>query len=113
MGTFRLFNELTREDAKELAATATIVLPVGATEQHGPHLPVGTDTFAVEHIVREAARAASEQIRVVVAPVLPFGCSPHHIPFGGTMSLGTDIYYRVLFDLTESLVLGGWKRIAI
>jgi len=108
-----LFNELTRARANELAPDAVLVLPVGATEQHGPHLPVGTDTFAVAHIAREAARAASEHVPVVVAPTLPFGCSPHHIPFGGTMSLGTDTYYRVLFDLTESLVLGGWKRIAI
>jgi creatinine amidohydrolase len=106
-----LFNELTRVRAGELAANAVLLLPVGATEQHGPHLPVGTDTFAVERIARGAAEQASAP--VVVAPTLPFGCSPHHIPFGGTMSLSTEVYYRALFDLTESLALGGWKRIAI
>lgn len=108
-----LFNELTRVRANELAPDAVIVLPVGATEQHGPHLPVGTDTFAVEHIAREAACAAGERIPVVVAPTLPFGCSPHHIPFGGTMSLSTETYFRAVFDLAESLAIGGWRRIAI
>ena len=106
-----LFNELTRVKANELAGEAILLLPVGATEQHGPHLPVGTDTFAIERIAREAAEQAT--VPVVVAPTLPFGCSPHHIPFGGTMSLSTEVYYRAIFDLTESLALGGWKRIAI
>lgn len=111
--SLKLFNELTRVEARELAADSLIVLPVGATEQHGPHLPVGTDSFAIERIARDAACAAAEQIPVVVAPTLPFGCSPHHVPFGGTMSLSTDTYYRVIFDLAESLALGGWRRIAI
>jgi len=47
MGKLVLFNELTRVAAKEWAATGVLVIPVGATEQHGPHLPVGTDTFAI------------------------------------------------------------------
>ena len=104
-----LFNELTGVQANEVAPDAVIRLPVGATEQHGPHLPVGTDTFAVEHISREAARIAAEEIPVVVAPTLPFGCSPHHIPFGGSMSLGTDPSYRVPFDPTELRGQCGWK----
>jgi len=113
MASMRLFNELTRIEATALAPESILLLPVGATEQHGPHLPVGTDSFAIEHLAREAASAAAERVPVVVAPTLPFGCSPHHIPFGGTMSLGTDTYYRVMFDLAESLALGGWRRIAI
>jgi creatinine amidohydrolase len=107
-----LFNQLTRVEAGELARDGMIVLPVGATEQHGPHLPVGTDSFAVEHIARRAAAAASSQIPIVVAPTLPFGSSAHHLPFGGTMSLGTETYYRVLSDLAESLIVGGWTRLA-
>ena len=72
MASMRLFNELTRVEATVLAPESILLLPVGATEQHGPHLPVGTDSFAIEHLAREAASAAAEQVPVVVAPTLPF-----------------------------------------
>jgi creatinine amidohydrolase len=108
-----LFEEHTREQLRELAPTALLVLPVGAIEQHGPHLPVGTDHFTAEHVARAAASAASQQIPVLVAPTLPFGSSQHHIPFGGTMSLSTTTYYRVLGELCESLVADGFRRIFI
>src|SRR5690349_8269436 len=108
-----LFEEHTREELRALAPKALLVLPVGAIEQHGPHLPVGTDRFSAEHIARAAAASASRQIPVLVAPTLPFGSSQHHLPFGGTMSLGTETYYRVLTELCESLVSGGFRRIFI
>jgi creatinine amidohydrolase len=106
-----LFNELTRVEARSLAVGAIALLPVGATEQHGPHLPTGTDSFAVERIARGAAEAAA--VPVVVAPTLPFGSSSHHIPFGGTMSVATETYYRLVRDLCTSLIQGGWRRIFI
>lgn len=108
-----LFQEFTREELRAMAPDALVVFPVGATEQHGPHLPVGTDCYAVEHIAREAARQAAETIPVVVAPTLPFGSSHHHLPFSGTMSLSTETYYRVLHDLADSLITDGFRRIFI
>ena len=108
-----LLHELTREDARSIAPRAIALLPTGATEQHGPHLPTGTDTFAVERVARAAAEIAAAQVPVVVTPTLPFGSSHHHLPFGGTMSIGTETYYRVVFDLAESLILGGFRRIFI
>lgn len=113
MASSRLLNEITRDEARAIAPGALVLLPVGATEQHGPHLPTGTDTFAVEHLAREAARTVSDRVPIVVAPTLPFGSSHHHLPFGGTMSLGTETYYRVVFDLAESLIVGGFRRIMI
>jgi creatinine amidohydrolase len=104
---------MTREEANAIANEALIVLPVGATEQHGPHLPVGTDAFAVEHLARAAADKAAREIPIVVAPTLPFGSSPNHLPFGGTMSLGTETYYRVVLELAESLIGGGFRRLFI
>jgi creatinine amidohydrolase len=108
-----LLEELTREEARALAPDALVVLPVGAVEQHGPHLPVGTDYFAVEHIARAAAAALEGRVPVLVAPALPFGSSHHHLPFGGTLSLSTETYYRVLRDLAESLIVSGFRRIFI
>jgi creatinine amidohydrolase len=113
MTGFFLLNELTREEARAIAPEALALFPVGATEQHGPHLPAGTDTFAVEQIAREAARGVADRLPIVVAPTLPFGSSHHHLPFGGTMSLGTETYYRTVYDLVESLIDGGFRRVMI
>jgi creatinine amidohydrolase len=108
-----LLNELTRTDLRNLAPTTLVILPVGATEQHGPHLPVGTDSFAVEYVARAVAELVSPELPLLVAPTLPFGSSHHHLPFGGTLSLGTETYYRVLTDLIESLIVGGFRRVFI
>jgi creatinine amidohydrolase len=105
------FAEHTREELRELAPTSLVVLPLGATEQHGPHLPVGTDFFTIDHLAMEAARRVSGQMPVLVAPCLPFGSSDHHLPFGGTFSISTDVYYQVICDLLRSLVQDGFKRI--
>ena len=75
MGQAVQFANLTRERIKALAPGAVAVVPVGATEQHGPHLPVGTDTFGVGHIAWAAAEAAADRATVVVTPTLPFGSS--------------------------------------
>lgn len=105
----RLFAELTREDLRSAADDSLVVLPLGATEQHGPHLPTGTDWFAVDAVAQAAARKA--EIPVIVTPALPFGSSDHHFAFGGTLSIGTENYYRVLRDLLKSLVRDGFRRI--
>src|SRR3954451_23850199 len=113
MGDLVLFNELTRVELRKRAPEAIALLPVGATEQHGPHLPTGTDSFAVEHIARGAAAKASEQVPVIVTPTLPFGSSSHHLAFGGTLSITTETYYRLLTDLVESLITDGFKRVFV
>ncbi len=108
-----LFNELDRTTLAALAPSSLVVLPVGATEQHGPHLATGTDTFAVEHISRAAAALAESARSIVVAPTLPFGSSDHHLSFGGTLSLSTETYYAVIRDLVASLITDGFRKILI
>lgn len=85
----------------ELAAidNALLLVPLGATEQHGPHLPLTTDsTIALAWCERLAAQLES----VVVAPVLPFGSSGEHQSFAGTLSIGHDALRCVLIELTRS-----------
>ena len=106
-----LFAEMTRDQLRAIAPDTTVVLPLGATEQHGPHLPAGTDFYTVEHLARAAAERASSEIAITVAPALPFGSSDHHLIFGATLSLRTETYYRVLTDLLRSLVTDGFRRI--
>jgi creatinine amidohydrolase len=106
-----LFAELTRTELAALAPTALAVVPLGATEQHGPHLPTGTDFFHAEWVARDAAQQASAEIPLVVTPTLPFGSSEHHFPFGGTISLSTTTYYEAVTAIVESLVRDGFRRI--
>src|SRR5215472_11937967 len=106
-----LFAEMTREELRAIAAETMVVLPLGATEQHGPHLPAGTDFLAIEHLARAAAERAASEISITVAPTLPFGSSDHHLVFGATLSLRTETYYRVLTDLLKSLITDGFRKI--
>jgi creatinine amidohydrolase len=109
----KLFAEMTREELQRAAPESLIVLPLGATEQHGPHLPSGTDLFAVEAITHAAARKAAHRIPVVVTPALPFGSSDHHFVFGATLSLSTETYFRVLRDLLGSAARDGFTKIFV
>lgn len=104
-----IWNEMTRDELRDLLPEAVVVVPTGATEQHGPHLATGHDTFSVTGIAQQAADTASSA--VVVVPTLPFGSSHHHLAFGGTLSLATETYYRVVSDLVMSIVAGGGRRI--
>ena len=106
-----LLAELTRDEVRAIGAVGVVVVPLGATEQHGPHLPVGTDMFHAEHVARAAARRAAARVRIAVAPSLPFGCSPHHVPLGGTMSVSSATYRSLLVELGGSLARGGCRRI--
>lgn len=108
-----LFSELTREESRTIARDGVLVLPTGATEQHGPHLPVGTDAMGAQYVARTAAVAVSDRFPVAVAPTLWYGSSPHHIPFGGTMSLTAGTLLAVLMDLGRSLAQASFRRLFV
>jgi mycofactocin system creatininase family protein len=82
-----------------LAGAALLVVPVGATEQHGPHLPLTTDTEIAEAL---AGRVASEIVGVFAAPAVPYGSSGEHQGFAGTLSIGASATARVLVELGRS-----------
>jgi creatinine amidohydrolase len=108
-----LLHEISRGESAARAGEALLILPIGATEQHGPHLPLGTDFLIVEHVARAATQAARQAtgLDVLVAPTLPFGSSHHHLPFGGTVSLASERYFAALRDMVASLIQGGFRRI--
>ncbi|MFC4948200.1 creatininase family protein [Pseudonocardia sp. GCM10023141] len=111
MTTYR-WAELTRERLGALLPQAWVVLPVGATEQHGPHLPTGTDALVVDAVVAAAATTPTGR-DLVVAPTLPFGASDHHFPFGGTLSLRVETMTEVLLDLARSVHAAGGRRLFV
>ncbi len=93
------------------AADKIVLLPLGAVEQHGPHLATGTDT----HIVTKIAEAAERQRinYVILAPTLAYGSSHHHISFGGTISISADLYTQVLREMVASLIQTGFRKIIL
>jgi creatinine amidohydrolase len=92
-------------------AESVAVVPLGSLEQHGPHLPLLTDTLILEAIVDQAA-AQLEDVAVFL-PALWAGASDHHRGFPGTVSLSHETYRRVLVDLLESLIGSGFRRIVL
>jgi creatinine amidohydrolase len=89
------------------AATPTALVPIGSTEQHGPHLPLGVDTYEAEDV----AEAVSDRTGVPVAPTIPYGDADHHLAFPGTISLSTDTVVSVLVDVYESLLGHGFENV--
>jgi creatinine amidohydrolase len=95
------------EAGTELAGTSTALVPVGSTEQHGPHLPVSTD-----HVIAEGlARAAADSAGVICTPTVNIGVSPHHRQFHGTMSVDAPAFREYMESLSRSLVYQGIDRI--
>ena len=108
-----LFEEMTREQIKAVAPGAIAVLPTTATEQHGPHMAVGTDTLLCTTVARRAAEAVAADVPVVITPPLAFGSSHHHYPFGGTLSLSSASFTGVVTDVLEGLVRTGFRHLVV
>lgn len=88
-----------------------VVLPLGSTEQHGRHLPLLTDTIICQEIVRRAETELGDE--ALFLPALWFGVSEHHRGFPGTVSVRQRTYVRMLGDVLESLIGGGFRRIVL
>ncbi len=85
----------------EAAAPKTALVPIGSTEQHGPHAPVGTDTIIARAIADNADREWDG--KSVVLPALPVGVAPYHGRFPGTLSVSTETLRRYTREVVESL----------
>jgi creatinine amidohydrolase len=85
---------------------ATVVIAFGATEQHGPHMPLATDALLGDRL----AWLVAEELDAFVAPTVRIGCSEHHLGFPGTLSIGAPTFAAIVGDLLESLRRGGFRR---
>src|SRR3954468_6224169 len=83
----------------DVRADRVLVVPVGATEQHGAHLPLGTDTEIAVALATGLARVRED---VVVAPALAYGSSGEHAAFAGTLSIGRPATETLLVELGRS-----------
>lgn len=107
-----ILHEMTRAAFEEYLASTPVpvaIIALGSVEQHGPHLPLGTDSLCSLMLARRAAEQAGA---VVVQPCLP-GYSPHHMGFAGTITFSEDTLVRVVNDTVASLARHGIRRILI
>jgi len=95
--------DLTTSTWPELGPVDVVLIPLGSTEQHGPHLPFDTDAVIARAVAGGLADALAQRgARAVVAPALTFGSSGEHQDFPGTLSIGQDALTQVVIELARS-----------
>jgi creatinine amidohydrolase len=95
--------------AEQEGGRDTVVVAFGATEQHGPHMPLATDALLGDHL----ARLVAESLDAFLAPTVRLGCSEHHLEFPGTLSLSDVTFHGIVEDLVRSLARGGFARVVL
>jgi creatinine amidohydrolase len=108
----RLLAEMTWEEVERAVAAGatTVILPLGATEQHGPHLPVGTDTYLA---MAQAEQLSAHITDALIAPVIPIGCSDEHAGFAGLLGLGHETLASVVVDCAKRMAGWGVRRLIL
>lgn len=103
--------DLTSAGVAEVAArSSTAVIPLGSVEQHGPHLPCGTDTFAADLV----AAALADHLDALFVTLGPYGVTPIHAGHPGTISLRRSTFEALLGDVTENLIsASGVRRLVL
>lgn len=108
-----LWGELSWPQAeKRLQEVDVALLPVGAVEQHGPHLPLDTDSFDADYLARRVAAGCSEP-RPLVLPLVAYGVSYHHEDFPGTLSVTNETLARLVHEIGMSAARNGIRKLVI
>lgn len=108
-----LLGELTWPEAeKRFKEVDVALLPVGAVEQHGPHLPLDSDAYDADYLARRVAESCSEP-KPFVLPLVPYGVSYHHEDFSGTISITPETLFRIIYDIGMSTVRHGITKLVI
>ncbi len=89
------------------------LLAIGSTEQHGPHLPLGTDLFIVTEYTERLAAEVARRCPVLLLPPMPFGVSAHHLAFAGSLSLPSTVLVEVVVALVASLSRHGLSKVVL
>ena len=106
--------EMTGPEVEEaLKKTDVLLLPFGATEAHGAHLPLGTDSFEARENCRRAAILLEDRdCPVIMGPVIPFGISSFHMGFVGTITLSSTTFIAMTKEICMSLYASGFRKFA-
>jgi creatinine amidohydrolase/Fe(II)-dependent formamide hydrolase-like protein len=100
------------EAEKRFNEVDVALLPVGAIEQHGPHLPLDTDAFDAQYLANQVA-AACEDPKPIVLPLIPYGVSYHHDDFAGTVGIRPETLYRIVYDVGLAVARYGITKLVI
>lgn len=107
------WHKLRRDQIAALAGRdPVLLLPIGAIEQHGPHLPIDTDTSAVTEVAVQAASRLPEGAALVL-PTIAWGLSPYWLPFAGTITLRPETILALISDIGRSVAAHGVRRLVI
>ena len=110
----RFWADLATNDFAALdRARAIAVLPVAATEQHGPHLPLSVDTDLVDGVVRASLPHLPTDLPALFLPTQAVGYSPEHTAFAGTLTLKAETLIRLWTDIAESVAAAGVKKMVL
>ncbi|WP_432729499.1 creatininase family protein [Variovorax sp. W6] len=110
----RFWSQLTTRDFAALDAAATVaVLPLGATEQHGPHLPLGVDTVLADGIVAASLPLLPASLPVLFLPTQQIGLSPEHARFAGTLTLSAETLIRMWKEIGAGVARAGVKKLVL
>lgn len=109
---FRYWQDLTTNDFTALDPERTVaVLPVGAIEQHGPHLPVSTDALIAERICALAAADVPEDVPLLVMPTQAIGKSVEHLQFEGTLTHSAETLLHSWMEIGDSVARAGLRKL--
>jgi creatinine amidohydrolase len=112
--TPRFWAELTTADFAQLDLSRTVaVLPVAATEQHGPHLPLSVDTDLVDAVVQASLAHLPASLPVLFLPTQTVGLSPEHARFPGTLTLRAETVIRLWTEIGESVAASGIQKLLL
>jgi len=91
-----------------------VILPIGSVEQHGPHLPLGTDFLIADKVAELLAEELNDVgIPAVKFPTLPFGLSRMWSAYPGTITLGHDTFANLVMDLLKNIVVTGFNNVLV
>src|SRR3954453_12152403 len=94
-------------------ASWIVVLPLAATEQHGPHLPLGTDVMIAQAYLAQVCELLPDGIPATFLPIQPVGISTEHIDYPGTLTLPTEVALKTWMALGESVARAGIKKLVM
>ncbi len=110
----RLWTELTSADIEAVDMTAqTVVLPVAAVEQHGAHLPLGTDAFIAEGYLARVKGRLPPELPALFLPIQMIGCSVEHSDFSGTLSLAARVALDAWGGLIDAVARTGCRKLVV
>jgi len=109
-----LLSKMTWLEVKNrLKETNIAIIPIGSIEQHGPALPLDTDTCIAYMVAKKVAEKTAKDIKPIVTPPIYFGFSDHHMNFPGTISISEDTLSNLITDVCKSLAHHGFKKMVI